>query len=326
MNDPALDIIRRSQLSILRLRFTFVAAERVSLPPFLGSTLRGAFGAALKSQVCVHPEPECAMRCLEPTCPFGEIFAPRRPTAKGGWAESPPAYVIRSLPAPSVHRLEIGDAVRFELLLFGPAVRKALTLRRSFFVAGQLGFGAQRAPFLLTRSEVRTRDEQWRFLPVHLTDETEASAEATPLADLVARKCAAFTGDDTLHIDLVTPLRIRVAGKFRRDLPFHTLLRAAANRVDELANAYGTPTACLNLATELGAATVRTEYERLAVNDWERFSNRQGAKMNLGGLTGTVVYRGSQTPAALALLMAGETLHVGSSTSFGLGLYRVSDR
>jgi hypothetical protein len=324
MENDFLDLIRQSQLSPLRLRLVFAATERVSLPPFLGSTLRGAFGAAFKAQSCRRTETECERRCADPACRYGSVFEPRRQTAKGGIEELPPAYVIRSLPATAGRALETGDVFHFELLLFGPAVHSALAIREAFFLAGQGGLGVRRVPFLLPRSEVWTENDEWRFPPFTDADERTLAAAAVPLFETVSRRLSAFTTSDALQMSFLTPLRIRAAGKFREDLPFPIIVRAAANRIDELARAYGAPAGLMNRVAERDWTTVRTERDALRVTDRERHSNRQETKMRLGGLTGDIRYRGTGVRDALPLLIAGEAMHVGSSTSFGLGLYQLS--
>lgn len=50
-------------LDLSRYELKLRACEPVSLPAFLGSTLRGAFGHALKEAVCVMNHRDCA-KCL----------------------------------------------------------------------------------------------------------------------------------------------------------------------------------------------------------------------------------------------------------------------
>ena len=57
--------------------------------------------------------------------------------------------------------------------------------------------------------------------------------------------------------------------------------------------------------------------------DWEenaRYSNRQNMKMKLGGLIG-YIYLETDDLETKKLLIAGELLHLGKNTSFGLGDY-----
>jgi len=54
--------------------------------------------------------------------------------------------------------------------------------------------------------------------------------------------------------------------------------------------------------------------------DWQRYSNRQQQAMSLGGVLGRVVLRGDLA-AFLQMLQAGQWLHIGKETTFGMGKY-----
>ena len=71
------------------------------------------------------------------------------------------------------------------------------------------------------------------------------------------------------------------------------------------------------------AGKVETHSSALRWSDWERYSNRQQTKMNLGGFTGEVEYTGKVIEEFLPLVAAGELLRVGAGTSFGLGRYEI---
>ncbi|NIA10440.1 MAG: CRISPR system precrRNA processing endoribonuclease RAMP protein Cas6, partial [Nitrospiraceae bacterium] len=57
-------------------------------------------------------------------------------------------------------------------------------------------------------------------------------------------------------------------------------------------------------------------------HDWERWSNRQGTRMKLGGFMGEVTYKGDLRPF-WPYIRLGEYVHVGKGSSFGLGRYRI---
>jgi len=71
------------------------------------------------------------------------------------------------------------------------------------------------------------------------------------------------------------------------------------------------------------AASVKKCGESLQWDDWERYSNRQQTSMRLGGFVGEIEYRGEAIKDYLPLIAAGELLHVGAGTSFGLGKYEI---
>jgi len=68
---------------------------------------------------------------------------------------------------------------------------------------------------------------------------------------------------------------------------------------------------------------VGIRHNHLRWYDWERYSNRQKTKMKLGGLIGRLVYSGPIS-SFRPLIDAGELLHVGKGTSFGLGKYVIA--
>ena len=61
-------------MEIARYEINLRAKERTTLPPFLGSTLRGAFGHALKDAVCVMPHRNCERCMLVDRCLYPYLF------------------------------------------------------------------------------------------------------------------------------------------------------------------------------------------------------------------------------------------------------------
>lgn len=45
--------------------------------------------------------------------------------------------------------------------------------------------------------------------------------------------------------------------------------------------------------------------------------------MNMGGFVGTIEYAGEEIQEFIPLIIAGEILHIGTGTSFGLGRYKL---
>ena len=48
-----------SSLPIVRYQFTLTVTEPIKLPEYAGSTLRGAFGRALRKIACMTKQAEC---------------------------------------------------------------------------------------------------------------------------------------------------------------------------------------------------------------------------------------------------------------------------
>jgi hypothetical protein len=300
----------------LRLRATLSAEEAVVLPPFLGSMLRGAFGHALRRMVCVMgPEQACVECGLRHSCGYTRIFEPyvegEPPPFLHGIDQAVRPYVFE--PLDEGGRLAPGGTVRFDLLLFGQAAELAAYTVLAVERMARVGLGARRVPFRLQKVEALSPDgsaqEVFRAgAPLSGARISAAVPEAAPLP----------VGEVTLRFE--TPLRIKVRDHLNdrprfRDLAFNML-----RRILELAH-FHVPGAVIdwNFRPLLEQADdIRILAADLAWHDWERFSQRQGTTMKLGGLVGTVTLAGDLAPFT-PLLRAAEVVHVGKGATFGLG-------
>lgn len=70
------------------------------------------------------------------------------------------------------------------------------------------------------------------------------------------------------------------------------------------------------------AKEVTVKNRNLRWYDWERYSGRQDTRMKMGGFVGEITFEGNIEPF-MPLIKAGEVLHVGKGTGFGLGKYRI---
>lgn len=118
-----------SSLSLTRYRVTFKTREKLDLPGYLGSTLRGAFGHAFRSVACPAPR---GFDCPVPSeCPYHLVFE-SSPSADSDvlrtHEEIPRPFVI----APSQSSADVGatrtrflfhpgEEFCFELVLIGRA-------------------------------------------------------------------------------------------------------------------------------------------------------------------------------------------------------------
>ncbi len=57
-------------------------------------------------------------------------------------------------------------------------------------------------------------------------------------------------------------------------------------------------------------------------HDWERFSERQGTKLKMGGFLGEITFEGDLAEF-IPFLVLGEYLHIGKGTVLGLGKYEL---
>lgn len=363
-----------SALNISRYQLRLKACRAVALPRFLGSTLRGAFGHALKETVCVMKHRDCerclvADRCIYPyvfetpvpagvrllrgqkqaphpfilTPPHAQLTAQtQRETPYQSAAEKPRSRHLtdgrmvrlvqsRATATDGRRHLKIGDELTFGLLLMGRAVEYMPYIVYAVSEMGHRGLGADRGRFQL--SEVALRDERGgrKIIYTGATERIAAPVGATKsLSDLVRSRLDELATSTTiqsggLRLKFLTPSRIRVEGDLQSESSFDLLARNLLRRVSMLAVVHGSSALELDFRGLIErAASVRTSSLQLHWWDWERYSNRQRTKLNMGGFVGEIEYAGEAIKEFLPLLVAGEILHVGSGTSFGLGRYEIA--
>jgi hypothetical protein len=313
-----------SSLALSRHRFHLRALAPTPLPPFLGSTLRGAFGHALKEAVCVMEHRDCARCLVAERCIYAYLFETPVPLGLPllrGQRQAPHPFVLI---APACDRPNQSEEVLFDLLLLGRAVECRPYV---VFAAGEMarrGLGVARARFEL--AEVLALDERGSERLIYSAGARRLAADgpAKSLCDFVRARLEQLPEARTLKLRFLTPARIRVEGDLQAGLGFELLARNLPRRVSLLAAVHGCAPLELDFRALIAlAGRVEARASALRWQDWERYSNRQQTKMKLGGLVGEIEYAGEAIREFLPLVVAGELLHVGAGTSFGLGRYEI---
>jgi hypothetical protein len=299
-------------LPIARLILTVRADAPLHLPPYIGSTLRGAFGHALKSLALLphHHNNPCA---LAERCPYCQVFAPApQPTHPSG--QTPAPYIIEP-PAPyHPRRLQPGQTFRFGLVLIGKALPHLPAIVQAFERAMRHGLTQQHTPCtLLNVQHEQARQTLWQ------TGQSQATQPATTIPP-------ASTLGQHLSLHLHTPLRLQQQSRIigQNQLTAYHLLIGLARRYQLLLDTHLGPQAPQQNFSQLAelAHTIDLDASELHWFDWERYSNRQQQAMKLGGLLGTLHLHGQLAPFS-QLLHLGQWLHLGKETTFGLGGYAI---
>lgn len=128
--------------------------------------------------------------------------------------------------------------------------------------------------------------------------------------------------EEELTLEFLTPARIKHKRDLVVELDFSILIKALLFRFNFL-NFYHVDEreAAFDYKKYIAKAKENVIKENNTFWwDWERYSNRQGGRMKLGGICGKITYKG-KIKSFLPYLRAGEILHVGKGTSFGLGKF-----
>lgn len=284
-------------LKYLPLKISLISSERAELPPYLGSTLRGAIGQSL-------------YRTDRET--YDYLY--RNGTKNDEQQDIVKPYII--IP-PEFHSdkyiVDRGEELVFGFILLGDAVKYASSLVMALQNIGCCGLGTQRYPFSLRRIvNCEERRILWRGNTYYKTGE---NATRIP--------CHRLPGVTGAEIELRTPLRIRRGGQLLTEIQFQTLIRNITSRMIALTERYGgwvdqeAADRLIMLAGE-----VRKVREDLSVFHLERYSNRVKEKMDFSGLMGSLEYEGELTPF-VPWLSAAQILHIGRNTTFGMGKIEV---
>ena len=345
-------------LSLAQYEFRLTALAEGKLPPFLGSTFRGSFGYALKATACVMPHQDCARCLLVERCLYPRLFEPRanQPDSLLKQQQNAPRPFIFEPPLPGQKysanlvnteigrgqatngnsngqkrlfaeplRLAAGDELRFGLTLIGPAIEELPYIVYAVSLMARHGFGAQRTPFVLT--EVLAVDGSTTRLKVY----TPEMARIAPhnvrrnLSELVKDRLTQLQREETLRLLFLTPTRLRFQKSVQERLRFEQLVKSLSLRLTMLAQTHSTIRLDYDhQALVAQARTATTQTENLWQQELNRYSNRQEKKIEQDGFMGEAVFTGKAVSELLPLVVAGEFLHVGSGTAFGLGRYHIA--
>lgn len=285
------------------------------LPVFKGSTLRGAFGHALKRIACALRQQECDKCLLFSSCAYAFLFEVEKTTSidseRSRMVHRPHPYVL--VPPDETKRLyETDDSFSFDIILFGPANQYLPHVFYAVQEIGKSGLGKKtRAPGCF-RIETVQHDGNTIF--------SGADLQVRHSLKQIAVQDHAIKPFDRLSLSISTPLRLKHLNRLQSVLPFHLLARSVLRRISTLEAAYGNGEPDLDYRGMVKRAhSVEIVRSNCRWVDTKRYSNRQHSTMKFGGIQGDILYQGSAVAEILPLLKYCEQTHLGKQTSFGLG-------
>jgi hypothetical protein len=310
------------QLAIYRFRLLLELGEkRQTLPPYLGSTIRGIFAASFRQLVCVMHAPMCDGCLLINRCSYPYIFETPAPP------HIPEPLQRRFRQAPRPYILEVpmayGGASTLEvgLLLVGKAIDFLPYFIYVLDEAGKQGIGRARA---LYRLALVTDGSRAEGVVIFDADDRilRDDFHAVRLEDLQRQ------GDERIEhvtLELLTPLRVKKYGSYQdtgERMEFVTLMDLLLGRIQALTLFHCGGQWVPSERLRGKARNVRMVDKNLHLQRLERYSNRRQQKLPMHGILGTMTFAG-ELAEFLPLLRMGEYIHIGSGTAFGLGHYQM---
>ncbi len=296
--------------------------DGLSLPEYKGSTFRGGFGSAFRKVACSQKNTECQECLLKTTCPYAyifETFPPPGAQALRNYESIPRPFVIEPPPEKKME-YNPGEVLLFNLILIGKAIEYLPYFVVVFRELGSVGIGRGRKKYRLKEiaavDELTATKEKIYSCSDKLIKNIDLTIRGRDLEESPVKK-------DSFAIDFETMTRLKFEKRFVQTVEFHVLVRNLLRRLSSLYYFHHDR----ELSLDFNSLIRKAEDVVIAVDhsrweDWERYSNRQGKRMNLGGIVGKVEYRGEWHEFS-PLLKLGELVHVGKAATFGMGKYKI---
>jgi CRISPR-associated endoribonuclease Cas6 len=311
-------------IKYLKLTFTIEAIDPIVLPNYKGSTFRGGFGNALRRVVCALKRKDCKDCLLKTRCVYAYIFetSPAEDTRIMNMKkyESIPHPFIIEPPLESVRVYRPKEMMSFNLILIGRAIDYLPYFIYTFDELGKTGIGKGRGRYNLIEAAEDSR-------VVYSSEDKTVRNSAHNELNMPEITDIETASDSAVTLRFLTPVRLHYKRDLVVDLEFHILIRSLLRRLCLLYYFH-----CENREPAWDHKELISMAEKVAVEsnalkwrDWERYSSRQDTRMKMGGLVGDITFRGDVGPF-IPLLKAGEMLHIGKGTSFGLGKYEMDKR
>lgn len=311
-------------LSLCSVVASFRALERLDVPPYKGSTFRGAFGHTFRKVSCpiiCNSPSSCLLRyrCAYSVC--FETPVPPDATIMRKYPFAPHPFVL--IP-PMDLRTEYGvnDEFSVRLTLIGRGCDYLPHFIYAMDELGRQGIGRERGQVELL--SIHDAAEEKSTLFERGDTDVRNEAKTVTHADVLQR-CEEIR-ERPLTMVFETPTRVKSADKFLRAPDFAAMFPSLMRRCHSLAyfhcSARTEPDvhALLNLARGIDG-----QPEEVKWVPWERYSSRQRQRMSMDGFTGMLKLP-PVPDALLPHLVWGESLHIGKGSAFGMGKYRLESR
>lgn len=317
-----------NSITYIRLLITFEADEDIILPRFTkGATFRGCLGDAFRKQVCKFDTmPPCEQCKIRFECPFFHLFSnelQKNHPGHGRYTKPPKSYIINPMPDNSAQFVK-GSRFWFELILIGESAGIFLPYIPGLIRAmGETGIGQGHK----------------KFHPVDLSFANQAGVfETLPAIGSPWIHELSNTLERSLHdkvtLRFETPLRLESNGNYVESIPeFDRFTKAMFQRLVLIAIIYcKMPWFDIEMERSKIETGITIRDHHLVWEKHKHFSSelrnstgtvKMGKAKWLNGYTGKITYTGNLEPWS-ALLWAGERMHVGSSATFGYGMYRIA--
>lgn len=308
-------------LQVLTLNLFYEATEHCSLPPYSGTTMRGALGHALRHRTCLTGAPECKGCQVAPTCVFGTVWEGAWPNvpARSNMSALPTTYVVDAPWQHRAHDLQPGQSFRMTLRLIGPAMEHLRDFILSAANAPVRPLGrahGNHSVLQLVRAAVVDPDTDDVVIVFDVAQGARIP-EALPITELPLIPPADAPTD--VRLLLTSPLKVRAK---KEVLPYFDPGAFTSTLLDRIEHLYA-----LQHKEHwpyewqfyrMVAADAQVVSQQIEKVWFERDSRRMPHSIEMKGIVGEVIVRNVH-PSLLALWKYAEYIHGGKEAAFGFG-------
>jgi len=317
------------KFNIAKYQIILEALGTIRLPPYAGSTLRGAFGSTFKAITCTNKTVQTCSKCekrrqctyfqiYENSGEFSQLKLTRFKTPPKPFVFDPPMQA-----SPQVY--EKGQVLAFNLVLIGRALKSFPYFIIAFKEMGLQGIGKGRGTFSL--KEIHgLNDVKHENRLIYSSENDMIMNENTSfnLIDFIQAQTVQEITIKRAVVTFVTPTRIKSSGSYGNPLNFKVLIQTLLTRISNLAYSYCDQKEIINFRDLVNASQkIEVVLEKKQWQDVRRFQTQNNMEMFLGGYIGEITYEG-ELNAFWPWLKLGETLHLGKNCAFGLGKFTVA--
>ena len=289
-------------------QFKLIAIDELQLPPYKGSAFRGLFGHALKRTVCVTSMRSCDGCLLRQNCAYAYIFETfnnRGEHVAHPFVIEPPMKENKIFPP--------GDTLLVAMILMGKAINFIPYIIYAFREMGKRGIGYSRGKFYLKQV---TKDGKIIYDFQEQLVHTDFTRDELLLGKAQQRS--------RVRLNFITPTAIKSNGRINGRFDFTALIKALKRRIKALSIYHNGKTGFEFEYDAAHIAGIKTKTDGIKPYSWRRYSNRQEKKIDFSGYIGSMEVEGDLTPY-MPLLKAGEIVHVGRGTVYGMGKYQIEE-
>jgi len=308
-----------------RFRFYLEAKEKIYLPRYEGSTLRGGFGSVFKRIVCINKEGNCERCTLKEKCIYSYIFetvSSNRTKSSYSTSKYSHPFIIEPLTKGKCEYNQ-DDKLTFNLILIGKAIDYLPYFTFAYSELGRKGIGRNRGRYTLEKVD-SILDKNMDEIKTVYTRESDSLLGNYQIQSFteIAKK-SGYEKWENITLQFLTPTRIKYKGRLILDVNFDILVKNLFRRISLLSEIHCGEKFDFNFKRALDEAkNIKVIQKDLYWSDWERYSSRQKRRMKLGGFKGKVIFEGN-LDKFISFIKLGEYIHIGKGTSFGLGKYKI---